>query len=181
MTTFFLCGYTPAEDRTRILWSAKYKLKWEDFQGPIKSQRKPREQCATKSVIRISTIVDEHALHCAVRSEFLKNESWAIEGLSPELLSHEQLHFDITEMYARMLRKEIEGLLKDDPANIKKKIKFLYDQVMKDCIHLQLRYDVESAHSNNRDAQQRWRKNIDEQMNRFAKYESVNVDCTWQQ
>lgn len=45
-----------------------------------------------------------------VEAVFNPKESWSRNKKSAELLAHEQLHFDLTELHARILRKTLAQL-----------------------------------------------------------------------
>jgi len=45
-----------------------------------------------------------------VKALFVKQESWTTDSTDIALLQHEQLHFDIGELYAQKIREKIDEL-----------------------------------------------------------------------
>ncbi len=90
-----------------IYWEAGHKLDWRDFEGA------PRFDYKSISALTSSGIVHykgckEGEINYKVRAYFEKKESWVKrEAMTEHHLRHEQLHFDITELYARKLRKAL--------------------------------------------------------------------------
>lgn len=88
-----------------IYWSENYKLNWSDFQA------NPRTDYQNFSALTSSGIVhytgcENGIISYKVRAYFEKHESWVKdEARTEHHLNHEQIHFDITELYARKLRK----------------------------------------------------------------------------
>jgi hypothetical protein len=45
-----------------------------------------------------------------VTNSFIRNQAWTKDTTSAGTLQHEQLHFDIAEIYARKIRKAVDSL-----------------------------------------------------------------------
>jgi len=90
-----------------IYWTEDYKLTWNDFKG------QPDYNVETISALSSSGLM--HAKGCKnnkldyeILSYFEKRESWVkVEAYTDHHLKHEQIHFDITELYARKLRRAL--------------------------------------------------------------------------
>ncbi len=137
-----------------LYWSEDYKLQWNDFQG------EPRYDHETISAITSSGIV--HYKGCKdgkiiykVQSYFERSESWVKdEALTSHHLAHEQIHFDITELYARKLRKvlsEREFLCGQEAEFEEFVTKFLSNWQM-----TQTNYDCSTRHSVDKKKQKHW-------------------------
>ncbi|MDN5217212.1 DUF922 domain-containing protein [Fulvivirgaceae bacterium BMA12] len=88
-------------------WQKFDPLDWEDFKGA-----KPDEyQGDAGSVVKIKAIpfIVKKKIQYKVYALFNRKKSWA-QKRSSKLLKHEQLHFDIAELYARKIRKKIAWL-----------------------------------------------------------------------
>src|SRR5262249_44372894 len=86
-----------------IYWSAEKKLTGSDFQGrpdPASSMK-----AMTHSGIAYSWQCANGTLTYEVIARFDRSKSWMRPGAETKLLLHEQKHFDITEIYARKMRK----------------------------------------------------------------------------
>ncbi len=90
-----------------LTWAQHQALSWDDFKG--RARRTTGEPSAvTDTGFRVQLECREGALDIRVEVEFYSNSSWVKPARkSPELLRHEQGHFDITELYARRMRKAI--------------------------------------------------------------------------
>ena len=92
------------------------------------------------------------------------------------LLEHEQRHFDLCEVGARMLRDRIMQIRGDikgsSDAEIKSKVQNIMNPLVTSFIddvkRQQERYDKESNHSRNRRAQQDWNQRIQQDLDRLA-------------
>src|SRR5687767_8341950 len=90
-----------------ISWNEFYRLQWHDFQG------KPGDESIgdAGAVVQIKAkpFIVKKKINYDVVALFNKRKSWTRDQ-SDALLAHEQLHFDIAEVYARKIRKKIEEL-----------------------------------------------------------------------
>lgn len=96
--------------------------------------------------------------------------SWVISSQKDStLLAHEQLHYDITELYARKLRKVISGYQLG--RNIRKDLKLIYDTIEDSRKKMQVKYDIQTIHSKNQEIQHVWDKKIDSLLNTLKIYD----------
>jgi hypothetical protein len=88
-------------------WKQGQNLTWDDFQA--RAPRSAGEPSAvTDTGFRVQLECREEFLDIRVAAEFHRNSSWVKAGRkSAELLRHEQGHFDLTELYARRMRKAV--------------------------------------------------------------------------
>jgi len=96
--------------------------------------------------------------HWTARAFMMPDSSWtrAEDNL---LLAHEQLHFDLAEMYVREYRKRMEAI----PANQQKARAYAtYQQVMQEMFDAQDRYDNETGHGIDLSRQHEWANRIKE-------------------
>lgn len=149
----------------RIAWSESYKLSWSDFKGTPKVGN--TFVASTSSGLSFSygfkTINGEptNEFNFEVEAYFYPQNSWYDPGrVSPRVLQHEQTHFDITELHARLLRKRIAEF--SFSSNIKDELDALYDQVERERREMQSRYDLETDHSVIRDQEAAWVARVQE-------------------
>lgn len=90
-----------------LKWREHSALGWNDFKG--RARRNTGEPSAvTDTGFRAQLECRGGTLDIRVEAEFYMSSSWVIPGRkSVELLRHEQGHFDMTELYARKMRKAI--------------------------------------------------------------------------
>lgn len=98
-----------------------------------------------------------------VRTYFYPQKSWYIPEICNEvILSHEQLHFDIAEMFARKMRQQLESTR--FTSNIKAEVRKIYQQINRELAEFQRRYDQETDFSRNVAQQRAWNAAIKESL-----------------
>lgn len=148
----------PSEDV--ISWDPEYRLSWEDFQGSVDPLRPEGVESVTQVIIDLRSRMENQEVNFTVICLFEKNRSWTANTHSAYLLNHEQLHFDIAEVYARKLRKalaEIKGL---NHQNFEPRVRDVYRKVLNEHNDIQDRYDRETWHSQNKEKQAEWNEKV---------------------
>jgi hypothetical protein len=148
---------------TKFEWSSTRKLTWDDFKGTPKPGQDTNIAATTSC--RLGLRADPEA-NVLVTNEFICYQSSvrpAQKKLS--LLIHEQLHFDLCEIYARKLRKELATVQNATAisANAFMKMHTLYKE-------RQDLYDEETNHGLNQEPQALWEHNIKAELAALAAY-----------
>ena len=152
-----------------IEWTPDYKLEWSDFKASGKVS-KGFSVAASTCGFGYDGIVRHHEMIVNVYVRFYCRESWKNPGYDlPEVLRHEQLHFDICELYGRKLYKGILQLRKDNMLN-ESNLKRLYDYLIEEYDDLQEKYDAETGHSTEAEQQKRWNKMIGSALKKHEDY-----------
>ncbi len=161
------CFWLFASSERYLHWHERDTLSWADFSGAAD----PASPMAayTYSNMHIVWACEDGQFSLLAETRFDKERSWQKGNGSTALLAHEQLHFDITELYARKLRQHFAAM--PDPcamaeADIRADIQSLVDGWHDE----QLRYDSETDHSLDRDGQAVWDKRIRLSLNALARY-----------
>ncbi|HSI69548.1 MAG TPA: DUF922 domain-containing protein [Gillisia sp.] len=175
---FFLCAITAGQaqpDPEKIYWQDE-PLSWEDFKArPAKGSS---FQANTNAGLSYSWNLKNDngivSLKYEVYSFFNPQSSWVIPASKSEyLLKHEQLHFNITELHARKLRKALAGLeieqLGEDPKAV---LNSFYTRIEKERAVMQHKYDLETNHSLNKEAEARWQKFVKEELSKLKDYQA---------
>jgi hypothetical protein len=98
-----------AQTNDMIPWRANRKLTWDDFTK--KRDNGPNGlKALTTAGIGVEFECNGPEPRIVVKCNFRKKESWTRTTESDVLLAHEQLHFDVTELYARKLRQKLSEL-----------------------------------------------------------------------
>jgi hypothetical protein len=177
MKTFliFLIGllsfYSADNDAEKIRWSESYQLSWADFQGV--PQGGSGYVASTNSGMSFSFSFGnrngEIKYDYSIESNFYPKLSWYKKGqVSDYILKHEQTHFDISELHTRMFRKRMEESQFSD--NIKAEVGALYERTETERKEMQKRYDLESNHSQNKEAEHQWRNFVAEQLKVYDRW-----------
>ncbi len=103
---------------------------------------------------------------------FIKNKSW-VKNETDYLLSHEQLHFDIAELYNRKFKKAVSEI-KFETKKIEETIPNIFLRFNKERIKNQNLYDEETRHGESKVQQEIWIKKINNELKNFELY-SNNV------
>ena len=100
-------------------------------------------------------------LNLELYATFDKSKSWfKPEGKLPEVLAHEQCHFDITELYVRQLRKQITAFQFKKKTDFAKPLNKMYDDCNKKCSQAQRDYDLQTKHGIETEKQQEWQQKV---------------------
>lgn len=149
------------------------KLSWEDF------MERPIEDYVSKYAASVSTGLDlkwdynidnaQQNFSYAVKACLYPSASWVfVHKKDSALLAHEQLHYDITELHARKLRKLISEYKLG--RNIRKDLKGIYQHVEADRNKMQNEYDSETTHSKDTAKQHEWNSVIDTLLIKYQSY-----------
>ena len=166
------------ETKDIIYWNKQTKLTWKDFQG-IRPEHEftdyGTEVMAASAVeIRYLAMILGKSISFKVYCRFVKNKSWTKDTISQKLLAHEQLHFDIGELYARKIRQKI-FLLKEHGVKNYDIYKHEIDKLLAERDSTDIKYDKETLHGAIDFAQQEWNKKIEEELHELKDY-AVNYD-----
>ena len=163
-----------------IPWDAERLLSWGDFQCPPPANASQLSEAAA-----IHMTVKWHTQY-AVRSErsggyswigtvedvLISNSmnprfSWVISSkATAAILRHEQVHFDLNEVYARRLAETLSGVqvsgttAENTLSQLGEMIQQTADDILDRLSVIQDRYDAETSHGTNASAQAQWESDI---------------------
>ncbi|WP_411894898.1 hypothetical protein [Winogradskyella sp. A2] len=141
---------------TQIEWSEDRKLTWDDFKGKPDRENYPNALALTNSGFGYESgnnMFKEGEVF--VQSVFNTNSSWVLqEGRTDYVLRHEQIHFDITEIYSRKLRKELADAKVTSSELLRAKT--IFDKVFNEMQKRQEKYDRETARGDKTETQENW-------------------------
>ena len=155
----------------RFSYSEKSKLDWSDFRGEPKSESSFDASLNTGITYQWSISKDygKIELKYQVDSFCYPSLSWVKKGQSTKyLLQHEQLHFDISELHARIMRKKLKEY--KPSKNVRKDLNKIYKRVERMRINMQELYDLETNHSKNNENQKKWGEKIKNLMEYYKEY-----------
>lgn len=150
------------DDHLRIDWNANHRLQWSDFQGEPDYENW-RVAAVTSSLIQFSYYCDSGVLKCDSKAVFMKDNSWVkADEVDGDYLVHEQLHFDITELYARKMRKMLDN--NSYACEDKPKLEAEAERIFDDWRWAQKKYDWQTNYSLDLVSQKSWKKYIADQI-----------------
>lgn len=149
-----------------IEWNASRKLTWADFQG--KPDPSSDNAALTNSNINVEFGFTDKMFTHSIRCSFNKDKSW-VKLKNDHILNHEQGHFDITEVYARILHKELSAYVFNSKT-VNKDINDIYSKVMTQHVTVQHNYDLETNHSIDTAKQRLWDNKIASLLKQYEQY-----------
>jgi hypothetical protein len=156
-----------------IQWRPTQPLGWGDFQG---MPRPAGREGALSEIGQISgSACAGSQLQFGVLAVFVPRDSWVLPSVAADprqsaiALSHEQTHFNITEIIARQLRRTF--LTVEHPCAMSASERdALGSAAANEELVVQTRYDGETNHGLDREAQERWRSWAVAQLDALAAY-----------
>lgn len=171
-----------------ILWQENKKLKIQDFKADNKDTVKVNQQqfLGAISAIRIEYSSFQRNKNSVpefnIKTYFDPNESWMLLK-NDYVLQHEQIHFDLTELYARKMRKSVESLRQKNITNIsiyRKKIQ--HWNVMKEKASNQFDADNQDYYIKigqkilfqKNPKQEAWKKKVDRELFQYSLFKNAD-------
>lgn len=171
-----------------ILWQENKKLKIQDFKAENKDTIKVNQQqfLGAISAIRIEYSSFQRNKNSvpdfSIKTYFDPNESWMLLK-NDYVLQHEQIHFDLTELYARKMRKSVESLRQKNITNIsiyRKKIQ--HWNAMKEKASNQFDADNQDYYIKigqkilfqKNPKQEAWKKKVDRELFQYSLFKNVD-------
>lgn len=159
------------EKQEKIQWQEGKLLSWQEFKA--QPDHSNSFSANTNSGMgyswSYSTASGEPVLIYEVAANFYPNLSWVKEIQNEVyLLGHEQLHFDISELHARKLRKALADY--EIGRTIRQDLKRIYNRIEFDRVAMQNLFDKQTSHSENRSAEMRWRQFVADELKKLKEY-----------
>lgn len=150
-------------------WSASRPLVLADFEG----RPRPGESHAalTSATMVAKVACRSNQFSGSVQAAFDPTRSWVRDPatLTPKLLHHEQLHFDITEVYARRLRQKLTSV--NIPcAQLGPTFERLSQAVYADWEKAESQYDTDTNHGLKPAQQAQWDAQVQQQLTELAAF-----------
>ncbi|MEO6406797.1 MAG: hypothetical protein ABIY51_11605 [Ferruginibacter sp.] len=140
---------------TLVKWDANHRITWNDF---IVKDTNDRFAAETNTFFKANFYLKNDSVFCQVITYLNADRSWRKPSLKTDgqyAINHEQKHFDITEIFARRIRKELMVVSANE-----QQVEKIYYNNAKACREFQELYDTETRHSLNKQSQERWDKKI---------------------
>lgn len=161
---------------------AKDTIVWRQDSGLTKESFKAKRQGSypfaaySATALLFYTKDKDGALKFYIEAIFLKSKSFFNKEYSDYLLNHEQIHFDIVELYARKMRKRLDEKDFTKVNNAVAEIKKQYEKTLAEINKEQDKYDKDTQHGINSAKQQVWNESIAQQLKELEKYSSTEID-----
>lgn len=161
--------------RGEIPWEADRPLFWSDFERRVGGGG--YFQAYTYSGIRYTVDDANGYVRIQIECYFLEDESWVFrEHATSKLLNHEQGHFDIAEIYARRMRRQLKEyempVWRFSSNNHMRDVKGIYNNLYDEMEGIQKQYDRDTGHGTRGGAQQEWDRWIESTLDELEGFES---------
>lgn len=159
-----------------ILWQDSVELLWSDFKDRPDPNTDVVAITASGMIFKYSVKKSNDKIvgfTTYVETIFYPEKSWfKPEKANKHILSHEQLHFNITELHSRKFRQQISTLeVSEKSIDI---LDSLHFQIQTDLKNMQNLYDEETDFSRNIEAQFKWQKQIQLELSNFSDFKLSN-------
>jgi hypothetical protein len=157
----------------KIYWATNNPLTWDHFKGSPDTTRE--YAAATDCHIDMNYNSRKDTLYVRVETYSTTFDSWIKPKYKTiELLKHEQLHFDVAELFARKLRKTILELRiqKKDAQNALQAIEAANTNAYRKYQDL---YDSETDHNLIKKKQEEWEKKITSELKAYEAYSNPDL------
>jgi len=143
-------------------WKIDSPLIWKDFKG-----NEPLSSYSAHTELTIIQ-VQQDSLRRKIYAILDRSLSWfqnSEQGTT--LLKHEQYHFNIEEVFARIIR---QGFILRKLKLFSYEAEAFVNEKLKECSKMQAEYDKGSNHSKNKEEQAKWEEYIDKQLKKLGAY-----------
>jgi hypothetical protein len=158
---------TPAASEDTLPWSAARPLRWSDYRGRPPAGRDEAAATVAGLLWGFRCVDDAFTLHMA--ASFFPDRSWVNPlvfvqpGANLRTLQHEQTHFDLTEVYARLTRQFFVQLRRPCDRT-EDELTVMGQRFVREEFSAQRRYDEETANGRDGPAQARWDHQVHERL-----------------
>jgi hypothetical protein len=149
-------------------------LKWAHYS--LSSKPSGYQKAFTYCGISYAVRSDEKGLTAEFQAYVDLKESWVLKGAqSSALLVHEQGFFDLTEVYARLMKQATIEYIESEGPNLTYEalltaVRQIYREKNNELFNEQQNYNVETRNGNDVEAQARWNKKLKSRLLALEKY-----------
>lgn len=165
----------------KIYWSSDTELIWKDFKKEVPKTSKAKTH-GQVGIDILNDQKDDHTMEVSIYAYFLKSGSSKpdLDGQTDDALHHEQYRFNLAEVYARMLRKQLGDSTFKTMGKYFVVASKLTKQLSKELSDEQHKYDGEIGTPTKDTAQQRWDKYIDAELLKYAENADPKLEVTFE-
>lgn len=158
-----------AQEGNTIYWTANTKLQFDDFKGR-RVPGDPSYLAKTAATVVPKVTYGKDSVHYKIDCVFEKHNS-VIKRHSGDVLEHEQGHFDITEVVARMIRKNLSGLSAKN--GITESVSAIVEAAYQEGDRIQQAYEADCGYGDVPARQAAWNKRIREMLDGLKDYDKA--------
>lgn len=169
--TFCAAWISPQSEAHLIYHDNNVQLKWKDYQGTVEEDANITALTSIGFRMGYKGTARQDSLIVVVEAFFDKQNSWVKKDTTAYALKHEQLHFDITELYARKLKQSIQSASLTYK-NYQSVLRDLERKAHNDMNTADSIYEVATDYSKNKVEQKKWNDNIAVDLSNLKAFEA---------
>ena len=173
----FICiltAFSFPKKKELMEYNEKQELTWDDYKSRPNKASSFKALTATR--ISFAANTDGDLLQLSVQNYFEPQSSWTKTKKNRELLDHERLHFHISELFARKLRKQIlQTKYKSKAQKAMNDVSKMYEENIYELTKCQRLYDKETDHSISVKEQKRWETKIRSELASLKEFSNPKI------
>ena len=147
-----------------IYWKKNRPLQWSDFKGiPVKNSH---YHAQTQGGLNYTFDNNGPGVYVfKLNVKYDKQKSWSKrEEQSDDLLKHEQGHFDIYEIYGRLIMQRLKETKALAGPKFSEKVEKIFTKSFAELQKFQRKYDQETNHSKDKEKQEKWNQKLEKML-----------------
>ena len=160
----------------KINWNGEDQLTWNNFKMKAPNDHFAAALSAIQYYMAVELVGNN--LEIQIENALLPKKSWVRKDSKNDyILNHEQVHFDIMEVYVRKFRAEMktQKLTSKNAELILKRLYKKYNELSSDAEH---RYDEETNHSLKKVQQAQWNEKVSKELKELKAHSNSNIVIT---
>lgn len=159
----------------KIYWEEGKKLTWSNFKSKVNNQKGENIVAYTNCGWTYSYVKSSNpkaSVKIKIQTIFNEDQSWKdVKRINDYVLLHEQKHFDVAEVFARKLRKEVTEKIKTS-SDFDADFKTIYNRILKEYREFQNTYDSETKNGMIEEKQSEYNRIIAEELDHLKSYKA---------
>jgi hypothetical protein len=175
----------PATTGGVICWQEGVKLHWQDFEASsyfmAANLLDVRVGACSAAEVAVLPCTDARGKSTfLVESFFVKQHSWVRDSVvmkNPVLLAHEQLHFDINELFARKVRRQVAQYYTAGRYMFGPELAREITRLLNEKTAFNMRFDDDTHRNPSPDSLHKWQVVVTQALQALAAYKSTTATC----
>lgn len=163
-----------------LCWDEQLRLEWSDFKGKpdttVITYLGVKATAQTFAYVTAKGYWRDGLPDFRVFNRFIRSLSWTIDTTKGHEIIHEQLHFDIAELYARKMRSGISEFRKKKISEINVYTEFI-NKTLVDLHERNIQYDIQTGHGVVPLRQKEWEMKIKDELSKLREFRSTVEMC----
>lgn len=173
LLTLFLFSFTFKHEKENVIpWNENRPLTWDDFRG--EPQKRFAAASTTYDILKHVSGSSKTGTF-KIEAVFYPDKSWKkTEWIDETILRHEQKHFDIAELFARRLRKQLKEQRFTSQKDLAQRAKELFKKADEEMDVYQDEYDDKTDGSMNGEKQGEWNRKIARELEELSGFSAAS-------